>query len=647
MDRRAENRLFTRIFVGTCALVAAMVLFYWLFGETLLRSYCQSKGIAITQPGGGFDEAAFAAYWNTAAWRFWHNLVLGIPLSLLTIFGLYRLYAFFFARLGEDHEASDLPGGSRWVILWAGGLYALIALVYFSPTLPTFLTAMIGPPEDNMQNYWVQTWAWQNVLHGHKSLSYITDIYYPEGRSSYYHTWSFYNLFLSFGLRQFLNPVATYNTLILLSFPLAGIGAFLLTRMVTRNPWLALLGGFLFAFNPAHFVRALHHLNIASIQFIPFFIYFFIKAMRGEGRWSLALATVFFVLNALTDWNYLFYGLFFLLFAYLYLAIRRRRVILLDMIWKSAIVTGVTFIAISWWMVPMLQLGMAQGGVRASGHNQFVVDLLAFITPNPDHLLGSLFEGIRVHYTSLIWEGTGYVGIPALVLVILAGRPLVTVLTKYLLGGISFALMALGAQPHFLGVSVPALIPGRIVQELPVLTNARCPGRNMAIAYLFWAVVVATGVGILWQRLRQTRWRLAFLVAVPILLVADYFSICHESTPVMIPPCYAQLQAEAQPFGILDLPSGYERVNRYMMYQSQHGIPIVQGWFSRKTGSSLIDSLDYFDLPRQREQLSEARVKYVILHKIYLPNDSVNVEDYRQAYPMTYEDTSNIVLQVY
>ena len=103
------------------------------------------------------------------------------------------------------------------------------------------------------------------------SLDFSSYIHYPQGTSLLYQPYSFYNLFLSVIMAKLLPPAAIYNLLVMHSYILAGVGAFLLIKYLLKDSFLAIIGGFLFAFNPSHFAHSLGHLNIMSIQFIPFF----------------------------------------------------------------------------------------------------------------------------------------------------------------------------------------------------------------------------------------------------------------------------------------------------------------------------------------------------------------------------------------
>jgi hypothetical protein len=84
-----------------------------------------------------------------------------------------------------------------------------------------------------------------------------------------------------------------------------------------------------------------------------------------------------------------------------------------------------------------------------------------------------------------------------------------------------------------------------------------------------------------------------------------------------------------------------------MMYQSFHRLPIVQGWVSRKIGMSLIDRLEFNDLDRQRQQLVESRVKYVVIHKVLLAGQSLDPFVYARYYQNVFEDGQSIVYKVY
>jgi hypothetical protein len=649
-DSRTENRIFLRIFSIAIAIVLIVTIGYLLFGEQIIKHFYEGGSIPGFVPARQPDGRTLEEYTTAAAGRFWQNTVIGIPLSLIFLFLLYRLYKWLLlrpdpmARRKSFTPDTHMPYG----VFIAGSVYALLTLIYFYPMLQTFTRAMIGPASDNMACLWTLSWGSTHLFSSPGTLRQVDVLFYPEGSSFLYHAWSFYNLYLYWGLHHFFGAVTCYNLLILHTFPFAGIGGYLFARYYTKNHWLALLAGFLFAFCPAHLDRSYHHMNIATIQFVPLFLLWYIKTIRRESRWGIVWTTVFLLLSALVDWNYLVYGLWFMIFSYIYLAVRRHRLWLPDVVKVSTVSFAATLLIVSPWVVPMIREAFGSA-VNAGGHNTFVVDLAGLITPYPLHLLGGidLVSWINQSFSSWHWETTAYLGIVALTIVVLAWKNILSEIVGLLLGAISFLLLAFGAQPHFLGHMIPALTPGRIVPMLPLLANGRAPSRNIIFVYLFWSVIVSIAVGWIWQRLKNSKLRVALVALLVVLLVLDYYGSSTERTEVFLPPCYQVLPHGSERYGVLDLPSGWEASSRYMMYQDLHGFPIVQGCLARKTNQTLLDRLNLSDLAEQKHQLVEAKVKYVILHKEYLPSPSVNPGSYDQVYARIYDDSSNSVYQVY
>jgi hypothetical protein len=73
-----------------------------------------------------------------------------------------------------------------------------------------------------------------------------------------------------------------HNLSLLISFPLAGTGAFYLARYLTANTAGALLGGFLFAFNPSRVEHVMHHAHVSSIEFTRFFMLTYLMTIERK-----------------------------------------------------------------------------------------------------------------------------------------------------------------------------------------------------------------------------------------------------------------------------------------------------------------------------------------------------------------------------
>ena len=67
-------------------------------------------------------------------------------------------------------------------------------------------------------------------------------------------------------------PVAAYNWLVLLSFPLSAAAAYLLARHLTLSPAAATLAAMAYAFSPFHLSQAAYHPHIAQTQWVPLYL---------------------------------------------------------------------------------------------------------------------------------------------------------------------------------------------------------------------------------------------------------------------------------------------------------------------------------------------------------------------------------------
>jgi len=499
----------------------------------------------------------------------------------------------------------------------AAFIYFVITLVFFFSCLKTMKDHLFGPQWDNMAYLWNMWWANLAARSPDIKLSYTNHIFYPEGTYLYFHFFSFYNLALSVLFSGVFGLTATYNLLILHSFVIAGIGAFLLVKYLTGDSYLAILGGFIFAFNPAHCAHSMYHMNIASIQFIPFFVLFYIKAIRFPCWKNLALASLFFLLVTLCSWTYFIFSFYFIILSYIYLAVRRRKVIMADVIIRASVVVGATLLILSPWLWKMILLKFSgsQGAVAPGGHNHSVADVWSFIMPSlyhPLNRLGFIHKG-NILCTGSPWEKTVYLGFVNILIVVYAFKKTVKHTAGYFMAMLAFIILTMGTNMHFVGHITPVVLPYTIIKHIPFLANARCPSRAVMYIYVFWAVIVAFSLGSILKNMTSRASRRTFLSIVTALIFLDFMFFCGETTKVYAPACYDLLKKDKDRFAILELPTAYLPSERYMMYQTKHGIPILQGAVSRRSNSSLVDRLAP-DLIKLKKQLIDNKVKYIVMH---------------------------------
>ena len=232
----------------------------------------------------------------------------------------------------SPQQANRLPPSLLLLPHWLWALLAYAVLTVFM-TWPIAANLSVEVPGggDAWQHIWNLWWVKHALLTLHTNPYHTDLLYYPDGVNLYFHT-----LVLTAGLTAIplqllgLNLISSYNLILLSTYVLAGLGAYLLCRYLTGNSWASFVGGLVFAFAPYHSAHLFGHMNLASLQWIPFYVLLLLKALdwRPEGRseelavkerqkppsgllrsafsspWYALGAGALLAVNAYTEWTY-------------------------------------------------------------------------------------------------------------------------------------------------------------------------------------------------------------------------------------------------------------------------------------------------------------------------------------------------------
>jgi hypothetical protein len=108
-------------------------------------------------------------------------------------------------------------------------------------------------------------------------------------------------------LARRLGGVRAYNLLVLASFPLAALFAYLLARHLALPGWAAGLAALVFAFSPTHVAHAAYHPHVAQIQWIPLYL---LALARCLDRWTPGRAALLLLAGGLLTLSNFYGGLF-------------------------------------------------------------------------------------------------------------------------------------------------------------------------------------------------------------------------------------------------------------------------------------------------------------------------------------------------
>ena len=223
---------------------------------------------------------------------------------------------------------------------------------------------------------------------------------------------------------------------------------------------------------------------------------------------------------------------------------------------------------------------------RSSPHG---VDLLAFVTPNPQHpLMRWLFgDPAALHPTHYV-EYTASLSLVALAVIALAAwrasyRPPRAVVAI----AIVFALCALGPFIVVAGVNTHVPGPWALLRYVPGVGLARMPTRFVVMVLLGLSVLLAGALAAIGARWPHRRRQMS--VAVAVLIMLELWPGARPLYSAAVSPIYDRISADPRRVSVLALPFGvrdgtWETGNfrpRTQYTQTRHGKTLIGGYLSR------------------------------------------------------------------
>lgn len=532
----------------------------------------------------------------------------------------------------------------QWHRFQVGALLAHVGLsVLF--TWPLVLNFLPGSTNlvpgtlivDRDQNLWNLWWVGQAVGGAHNP--FVTDfIWYPTPVGLYYHTLNLFNGLLALPFLGLLSLTTIYNLIVLFSFVMAGYGAFLLVHYICGNRWAALVGSVVFAYSAYHIATMRGLLQLISLEWMPFFVLFLLRAVyappwhsrRDAAVWAFRRAlpvACFLFLIVLVDWYYTLYALLLAGLLGLYIAVRHvwdraamrpnqsAKISLQRGIgepWARIVACVAIFLVLSSpILVPTLRELRASTYIVPASNAALSnsADLLAFFQPPRDHKLwGRLFTNrqewpfgsnryeVYFTYTALLLGGTTLFATRRLRPHLCEEADATSKGERERLPGkwfwaacvTIFFLLALGPVLQVNGQQVGWLpMPYRLLEQLPVFNISRSPDRFDMPLTLCLGVLAGYGTNVVAGHWRSSRLgskgRLVALSAVALIGV-ELAPMPYVQQAAVIPRWYYELGKEAGDFSILELPpqDDYWHGAFRMYNQTAHHKRIFGGYISRE-----------------------------------------------------------------
>ena len=496
--------------------------------------------------------------------------------------------------------------------------YILLGLLLTWPLAPHFGTHVPGNGVDDPPLTWNLWWVQHAFLELGTNPFDCDYLFYPLGINLAFYTLTLLNGLLSMPLQAVVGLVAASNLVLLSSFVLSGYGAFLLAsyllQLVSQDEpgssgfskrlatLAAFVGGLLYAFASSKMAyAALGQWNIASSQWIPYYVLCLLKMGAQPRSWRYPLlAALFLLFQAYAE---LTYTTFLALFTGVWLAwaaftswqdgeLRR-----LGPLAIRLVVLGLVFlVGLAPMLAMMLPDMLAEGDIFVEGSgfaDVFSADLLGYLVPTMYHpLLGSLVahfdfdhdvgQHIYPGYFALALAAAGVAY--ALRCRKQPPRPNSTFrwTAFWLISTLVFWLLTLGPSLRINGQDTGLPLPFALIAQLPFFEGNRYPSRYSVMLLLSLAMLAALGVRAVGAKLSAQR-RPGPVVTAALLLGAGLMLFEHLSIPLPlsnmdVPDIYQTIAREVPgDVTLLDLPVAWR--NGFRVTGTQHPIIMFSQYY--------------------------------------------------------------------
>jgi len=505
---------------------------------------------------------------------------------------------------------------TKYIIIFIG--YLVVTIITTWPVCFN-INNPIGPPEDNQMFIWNIWWFKYAIFDLHVSPFNTDYLFYPQGASLYFHTYSPLNNLIGLLLQQIFSLNVTYNIMILLTLLIGAMGGYFLLKYFGLGDAASFIGGLIYSFNPFHLTHISHHLNISSIHLIPFLILFSIKYIDIGHLKYLILSGIFLALNLYLDhYIFLFSSLLLIFIPFFtdsgsisnshYL-----KYVKIGMVFILGIIFTLPL------LIPMIKEILSGNFQTFPGIDFSGVDLTGFFFPYRDHWTGSSMLNYLVNlaYKAFYWESAAFMGYLVFPMAMWSILKADIRLKKYLIViGIFGAILSLGSVAHIFGLTVPYIrLPMYYLAKIPGLNAARSPSRFIFLTYFSISILAAYAVDkyLKYLKLYFHKWvSILAVIALTLLVLVDYSAIPFKTSDIPIPKFFNSIRNERGIFAVLNLPQrGWDNNERYMYYQTIHQKPICNGQLAR-SGEKYFDLWE--NIPIEVDSLSERKVKYIVLY---------------------------------
>jgi hypothetical protein len=409
---------------------------------------------------------------------------------------------------------------------FAGYLLGAVAVTFGAWRNPT--TGWAGSCCDQEQAIWYLGWTPHAIAHGLNPFL-TTQIGAPTGVNL---MWSPSMPLL--GLLGWLpakigGPIFGFNVLVVLGITLSGFTTWMVVRRWTGDGIAPIVGGAVYAFSPYVVSHAALHLNLSTAWIPPLALLLIddILLTRRRPVWQSGIALgVLGVAQLLISEELLATSVIAGVVLVGALAIVRRAGQVRARLAPALAVAATTFLLLAGWPLAVQFFGPQRISAPVQDPTTFSTDLLNLVLPTPYQLFApSAATRVSHEFSGMYHEATAYLGVPLLILLVVATVRLWGDLRIRSAGIIGALLLVLSLGPwlHIGKDVLPVPLPWLALGKLPLLEHV-LPGRLTVYVWLAVAVLVAVIIARATRlpRWAAARWLLSLCLSLVLLLPAPF-----------------------------------------------------------------------------------------------------------------------------
>ncbi len=205
-----------------------------------------------------------------------------------------------------------------WMALVGLFLFVALAVLFTRPLAFHTGTRTVKDISDPPFQAWTLAWDARAVLHDPLDL-FNANIFYPNKDTLAYSDHQITNGVLAMPILWAThNPIQAHNLLLIFSFFLCSLGAYLLAVHLTGSRTGGLVAGIAYAYAPYKLAHVMH-LNLLTAAFLPLTLLFLHRYCEKRRATDAFLAALFFTIQTLSTWHY---GIMLSIAILIFLAVR-------------------------------------------------------------------------------------------------------------------------------------------------------------------------------------------------------------------------------------------------------------------------------------------------------------------------------------